>query len=101
MKLKTSLTIAATFLISSAIAYPMAAEAATNTFSDQTTFLSQLSTAITDTYSSPPYGTLVTNIYTDAQMNAIFGQTTYHPTEFLDVNIVSFGHYCAGCNGSF
>jgi hypothetical protein len=62
------------------------------------------SKSITDTYDS--YGTFLG--VSDAQMNAVFGETRYTTTGFANANIVIpniFGFdgpaYCAGCNGSF
>ncbi len=52
---------------------------------------------IVDDYSDPAYIFIQNN----AIMSAVIGETDYQTTGFGDLNIVSGGTYCAGCNGSF
>lgn len=74
---------------------------ATTLFSDRTSFESSLSTILTDHYSPAEGYPSGFNMYTDAGMTAVFGQTIYTATGFANLNIVNNGQYCAGCNGSF
>jgi MYXO-CTERM domain-containing protein len=74
------------------------AAAATPTYYDNLPALQAVMTAsVTDDYSNPGYGF----IQNDATMSAVLGETDYESTGFLNLNIVSGGVYCAGCNGSF
>lgn len=70
-------------------------------FADRTAFTAALSTSVTDDYEAATYGGF--SVRTDAQMTAVVGETSYASTGFLpfQINIVSSGRYCAGCNGSF
>lgn len=87
-----------------ALAISGSAHAATNTFTDKTAFLSGLTTTVVDDYNAAGYHTGLTN----AQMDAVFGQTDYTAGgantilpayDFLGGNMfcVSAG---AGCNGA-
>ena len=81
---------------------PAVAEAATPTYyGDQMSFLTDITTTVTDTYDSPAYA----NNQNDAVMSAVFGETDYMSTGFANLNlVVNMGadpRYCAGCNGSF
>lgn len=66
-------------------------------YNDQTTFSGQLTASVIDTYSNPAY----IFFQGDAAMSAVLGETDYQSTGFNNINIVSGGAYCAGCNGSF
>lgn len=78
-------------------------------FDDRATFQAQLGASITDDYTNPGYDinpATGVNFLTDAEMNAVLGETIYTPTGFSNNNIVGqvvLGRngYCAGCNGSF
>jgi len=76
------------------------ARAATPTFyTDRTTFEAAVGTTVTDGYNTPPYpgdGT-----YPDATFSAYKGETDYQTTGWGDTNVLYYGTYCAGCNGSF
>lgn len=81
------------------------AQADTVTYTNQASFVAQLSASITDGYDDAVYGAGF-HVYTNAQMNAFFGQTQYVTTGHVDNNVIAaagtFAHsYCAGCNGSF
>ena len=52
---------------------------------------------VIDDYANPGY----VFIQSDAIMSAVLGETDYRTTGFNNLNIVSGGRYCAGCNGSF
>jgi len=52
---------------------------------------------VTDDYSNPSYMFIQGN----DQMSGVFGETDYMSTGHMDLNIISAGYYCAGCNGSF
>lgn len=72
--------------------------AATPVFYDNlVTFEADIADRITDDYSNPGY----VFIQSDDVMSAVFNETDYHTTGFMNLNIVSGGTYCAGCNGSF
>lgn len=72
--------------------------AATPTFyNDRTAFDTDITFSFTDDYQSPAY----MFIQSDAVMTDVFGETEYHTTGFANLNIVSGGTYCAGCNGTF
>ncbi|MBC8071932.1 MAG: hypothetical protein IAG13_26630 [Deltaproteobacteria bacterium] len=74
------------------------ADAATPTYYDnQDDFTSDIMESVTDDYSNPGYVFIQNN----AMMSAVIGETDYFTTGFDDLNIVSGGYYCAGCNGSF
>ncbi|MCH9686988.1 MAG: hypothetical protein K0V04_36470, partial [Deltaproteobacteria bacterium] len=74
------------------------ANAATPTYyADLATFQADITTTVTDDYSNPGYAFIQNN----AAMSAVVGETDYMSTGFNDLNIVSNGQYCAGCNGSF
>jgi hypothetical protein len=78
---------------------------ATAIFSSRATFDTVIGNSITDTYSEANYGPGL-QMFNDAEMDAVFGQTRYTPTANPNINIVDaldgFSHsYCAGCNGSF
>lgn len=74
------------------------AEAATPTYYDsEAAFLADITKSVTDPYSNPGYGFIQNN----AVMSAVLGETDYKSTGFDNLNIVSGGVYCAGCNGSF
>jgi hypothetical protein len=77
------------------------AQAATSTlYTDRTSFEAALGDTITDTYSKPPYPS-GGGVHNDATFSAFVGETDYHTTGFANLNILSMGGYCAGCNGSF
>lgn len=67
---------------------------------DRATFEARLGTMIVDGYDTPLYPAGF-NVLTDADMSARLGETRYQSTGFPNLNIVTDGHYCAGCNGSF
>lgn len=74
------------------------AEAANPTYYDNLAeFQVDVTFTVTDDYSNPGYQFIQSN----AVMNAVIGETDYMTTGFQDLNIVSGGYYCAGCNGSF
>jgi MYXO-CTERM domain-containing protein len=74
------------------------AEAATPTYyADLPSFQADITSTVTDDYSNPGYVFIQNN----AVMSAVIGETDYMSTGFNDLNIVSGGYYCAGCNGSF
>jgi hypothetical protein len=60
-------------------------------------FQSDIIFSVTDDYSNPGYVFIQSN----AVMSAVIGETDYMSTGFMELNIVSGGTYCAGCNGSF
>ncbi|HUW96324.1 MAG TPA: SdrD B-like domain-containing protein [Anaerolineae bacterium] len=77
------------------------AQAATPTlYTDRTSFEAALGTIVFDDYGSPPYppGFSINN---NAAFSAFLGETDYQSTGFTNLNILSSGGYCAGCNGSF
>jgi hypothetical protein len=83
-----------------------AADTLFDRFDNRAAFLANVADSRTDTYEPEQgYGSDALNIYTDAQMSAIFGETRYTATGFANTNIVSSmggnSFYCAGCNGSF
>jgi MYXO-CTERM domain-containing protein len=74
------------------------AEAATPTYYNSLpAFQADVTNTVTDDYSNPGYVFIQNN----AVMSAVIGQTDYMSTGFNNLNIVSGGYYCAGCNGSF
>ncbi len=74
------------------------AEAATPTYYNSlASFTNDIQSSVTDDYSNPGYVFIQNN----AAMNAVLGETDYETTGFDNLNIVSGGYYCAGCNGSF
>lgn len=78
-------------------ALPGSAEAATPTYyNNQVTFQAGLTQSVTDTYAN---GYMF--IQNNAVMSAVLGETDYESTGHQNLNIVSGGYYCAGCNGSF
>ncbi len=100
MACRTSLSVSSLLVPIGAIASLAAgsAYAATPTFyDDQTAFQTDITYSVTDDYSNPAY----MFIQSDAAMSDVLGQTDYHSTGFMDLNIVSGGTYCSGCNGSF
>lgn len=77
------------------------AEAATTIHLNRAAFEAGLVSSFTDTY-GPELGYPASfGILSNAAMSAIVGQTKYTTTGFNNLNIVGFGYYCAGCNGSF
>jgi MYXO-CTERM domain-containing protein len=77
---------------------PSPATAATPTYyNNLAAFQSDVTFTVTDDYQNPAYVFIQSN----AVMSAVLGQTDYVTTGFGDLNIVSGGVYCAGCNGSF
>jgi PEP-CTERM motif len=78
-------------------AFASSAWAAPTYYNDRPTFLAQLGTSVTDPYSDPRYVFIQNN----AVMSAVLGETDYVSTGWPNLNIVSNGQYCAGCNGSF
>ena len=77
------------------------AQAATPTFyTNRTSFEAALGTTVTDDYGTPPYPAGF-GIYNNAPFSAYLGETDYQSTGFANLNILSGGAYCAGCNGSF
>lgn len=80
-------------------------------YNNRASFEAVLASFVTDDYEALAYrsgdaldgGEI--DIHTNASMNAIFSETRYTTTGFLDWNVifVSDGsrHYCAGCNGSY
>lgn len=83
---------------------PLRASAAPVVYSDRSVFEWSLGLGLVDPYAVANYG-LDMEIYTDAEMSAIVGETTYRSTGFSNLHIlngVGDGRaYCAGCNGSF
>ncbi len=82
--------------------------AVTITYSDRATFEAQLGTFIVDDYSASGYttGDISADIFSNAAMSGVLGETDYQSTLFADTNRVfinSAGNplYCAGCDGSF
>jgi MYXO-CTERM domain-containing protein len=79
-------------------ALPGEADAATPTYyNNQVTFQAGLTNSVTDPYSDPGYVFIQNN----AVMSAVLGETDYESTGHINLNIVSGGYYCSGCNGSF
>ncbi len=83
-------------------ASPAVAEAANPTYyADQMSFLTDITTTVTDTYDDPGYQ----DSQNDAQMSSVVGETDYMSTGFTNLNlVVGIGQdprYCSGCNGSF
>lgn len=81
-------------------------------YSDRTNFESTLGNSITDDYSNPAYtqgdhrDSGNTDIFTDAAMSEVFGETIYMSTGLDDRHYVTGQRsgtfiYCSGCNGSF
>jgi hypothetical protein len=74
-------------------------------YTDETSFLGQLASSITDNYTNPGYNDFPPTVLTDAQMTAVLNETTYQTTGFVNNDLVlAFGNekaYCGGCNGSF
>lgn len=87
------------------------AEAATTVYTSRATFLAQLTTQDTDTFSAAGYfqGDVIDNptfdVHTSASMSAIRGETIFLSTGHNNINILETQTtdpaYCAGCNGSF
>ena len=74
------------------------AEAATpKYYNSDAGFQADVVKSVTDPYSDPKYVFIQNN----AVMSAVLGETDYVTTGFQNLNIVSGGTYCAGCNGSF
>ena len=74
------------------------ADAATPTYyNSQAAFQADVTYTVTDDYSNGGYMFIQNN----ATMDAVVGETDYFTTGFDNLNIVSGGYYCAGCNGSF
>jgi hypothetical protein len=74
------------------------AQAATPTYYNSLVgFQADVTSTVTDNYQNPAY----VFIQSDAVMSAVLGETDYMTTGFGNLNIVSGGVYCAGCNGSF
>jgi hypothetical protein len=89
-------------------------EAAT-VFETRSTFLSQLGSYVTDTYSDPAYlsgdvlnGTDVDR-FTNEAMSNVLGEVKYESLTHENANYISYNlfgnsfsnYYCAGCNGAF
>jgi hypothetical protein len=86
----------------------------TSLFGDRPSFLATLGASVTDDYSAAGYqsgdvsnGTSV-DIFTNAGMSAVLGETDYASTYFANDNYVQTvpsiapgPFYCAGCDGSF
>src|SRR5690349_24903195 len=66
-------------------------------YDDLMSFQTDVTFTVTDDYSNPGY----VFIQNDAVMSGVLGETDYMTTGFMNLNIVSGGTYCAGCNGSF
>jgi hypothetical protein len=79
----------------------LAASTATATpvvYTSRAAFEAQLDTIITDDYSDPDYDPYPLD---NANATAVFAETVYETTGFLDWNLFPNDTYCAGCNGSF
>jgi hypothetical protein len=89
-KILTTFALAGTFLC-----FANLTEAAT-TYEDRTSFEAAIGTRITDGYDDPGYTTWS---YSNADMSAVLGETTYNST----YNIVDLdkNYYCPGCGESF
>jgi MYXO-CTERM domain-containing protein len=97
---RTTTTTLALLLPIGAITLSVAgdAEAATPTYYNSlVNFQADVTLTVTDDYSNPGYVFIQNN----AVMSAVIGETDYESTGFNNLNIVSGGYYCAGCNGSF
>jgi len=86
------------------------AYAVTTTYTDRATFEAQLATIIVDDYSNPGYtsGDIIDftfDIFSDAAMSSVVGETDYRTTSISNSNIVinqpTNPGYCSGCNGTF
>lgn len=77
------------------------AEAATTIHANRAAFEGELASSFTDTYGAELGYPGSFSVLSSAAMSAVVGQTKYTSTGFSNVNIVGFGYYCAGCNGSF
>ena len=109
---KRSAILAAGFVVTMALTMPATAHANTITYSNSLTFQAALGASVTDSYSDPGYqnGNKVNgagfDIFFNAAMSAVLGETDYQTTGHTDQNILENGSdgdydYCAGCNGSF
>lgn len=76
-------------------------EAATTIHATRAAFTAELESSFTDTYGAELGYPGSFAILSNAAMSAIVGETKYTTTGFNNLNIVGFGYYCAGCNGSF
>ena len=77
------------------------AEAAATIHASRAGFEAELVSSFTDTYGVDSGYPGSFAILSNAAMSAVAGQTKYTSTGFNNINIVGFGTYCAGCNGSF
>lgn len=93
------ITLLSALVISTQIAMP--SQAATTIHATRTAFQAELVSSFTDSYGAELGYPTGLNILSNAAMSAIAGQTAYTTTGFQNLNIVGFGYYCAGCNGSF
>ncbi len=76
-------------------------EAATTIHANRAAFEAELVSSFTDTYGAELGYPTSLSILSNAAMSAVVGETKYTSTGFNNLNIVGFGYYCAGCNGSF
>lgn len=75
-----------------------AASASYLTYTSRGDFTATLGSSVTDDYSNAGYQF----IQSDSAMSAVLGETDYHTTGFVNLNIVQGNDsYCAGCNGSY
>ena len=76
--------------------------AASAVYSDRASFIGAVGATVTDDYSNPGYPSGPDpRPISNAAMSAVLGETDYRTTAFDNQNIVIYGTYCAGCNGSF
>jgi hypothetical protein len=78
------------------------------TYLDRASFETQLGSTVKDEYDLSLYGTGNNGLgsFTNSEMSAVLGETSYTATAHTDLNLVTpwlvgDGSYCAGCNGSF
>ena len=100
------------FTLTALLATSVSAGAGTITYMDRLVFEATLGTSVTDNYSAAGYqegdkrnipGT--NDIFSNAAVSAVLGETDYRSTNFTDYNMIANDstndYYCAGCNGSF
>jgi hypothetical protein len=97
MTILTKLLAASVLVGTVAVAAP--ASATGTIYTSRTAFEAALGRSLTDDFGAA-YGSGF-SVRSNAAMSAVLNQTTFQSTAYTDLNIVSGGRYCAGCNGSF
>ena len=103
---KRSAILVLGFVVTVALSMPATAHANTITYSNSLTFQAALGASVTDNYSAAGYqqGDVYENVFSNAAMSAVIGETDYQTTGWPNWNILQGSGnstYCAGCNGSF